>query len=215
MTKRALVLIIVCIGLAAGWFLMNEDPAPKAKVSKAKQATQKVKKDSKKPSEHEVPARTKKNAPPLTSDEAQIMLIGIWRIDLDSLANDPEVKGAPEEEREDALRMAKSMMRNVAFEFAQDKTMNLFLSSHVRKGTYAVTQAKDNLLTIDHDRGIGQHSKNRIHSPSFAEALELTDVKNQITRRLVRGAPPTPGEAPPKGEGLVTPRNRAVRSSSS
>ena len=58
MTKRALVLIIV-IGLAAGWFLMNEDPAPKAKVSKAKQATQKVKKDSKKPSEHEVPARTK------------------------------------------------------------------------------------------------------------------------------------------------------------
>ena len=31
------------------------------------------------------------------------MLIGIWRIDLDSLANDPEVKGAPEEEREDAL----------------------------------------------------------------------------------------------------------------
>ena len=62
MTKRALVLIIVCIGLAAGWFLMNEDPAPKAKVSKAKQATQKVKKDSKKPSEHECPREQRRTA---------------------------------------------------------------------------------------------------------------------------------------------------------
>ena len=127
------------------------------------------------------------------------MLIGIWRIDLDSLANDPEVKGAPEEEREDALRMAKSMMRNVAFEFAQDKTMNLFLSSHVRKGTYAVTQAKDNLLTIMTTTGASDSiQKTEYTVRVFAEALDLTDVKNQITRRLVRGAPPTPGEAPPK-----------------
>ena len=82
------------------------------------------------------------------------------------------------------------------FRICSGQNDELILSSHVRKGTYAVTQAKDNLLTIMTTTGASDSiQKTECTVRVFAEALELTDVKNQITRRLVRGAPPTPGAA--------------------
>ena len=123
---------------------------------------------------------------------------GIWRIDLDSLKDDPEVKNAPKEERAAALRVAKSMMKNVAFEFTQDKKMNLFMSSQVRRGTYSVTGAKDNLLTLTTTGSEDGTQKTVYEVRVFAEALELTDTQNKVTRRLIRGSPPMPTEAPPE-----------------
>ena len=198
MSKRAIVLIILFFGLAVGWFLMSEDNAEKiVKKKTVEKIKTKEKEKVKRPtSEHEVPARKAKNAPPLTSDEAQMMLIGIWRIDLDSLRDDPEVKNTPKEERAEALRMAKSMMQNVAFEFTQDKKMNLFMSSQVRRGTYSVTGAKDNLLTVTTTNSEDGTQKTIYEVRVFAEALELTDLKNKVTRRLIRGSPPMPSEAP-------------------
>jgi len=146
-------------------------------------------------------AAEKNNEEALESEDAKTLMVGIWRLDLATLKDDPEISGLAETERAEALKIAKGMMANVAFEFAAKGKMAIFMGQSVRRGTYTVKKSEGNVLTLETSvSGSGMAESDQITLTVQEKAMTMVSEKSKRTFRLVRGTP-----APPPSDTAATP----------
>ena len=109
------------------------------------------------PAEEKVENKTGEKGDPDEADlepgEAQDVLVGIWRMDLERLQDAPEIRALPKEEREAAVSNAKRLMSSLAFEFAPDGKMKMFMGSQVKEGSFRVLKTEGNILHLETKTG--------------------------------------------------------------
>ncbi|MEE2786149.1 MAG: hypothetical protein VX589_02350, partial [Myxococcota bacterium] len=199
MSKRGWIIIGIFVGLVGLYAYQSAGPeTPKPDVKKPQEVVSQQPEPPPTEGAGGNPMKTSEKLV-LSTEDAKVMLVGIWRIDLAALSEDPEVKNAPDGEKADALKLAQDMMKNVAFEFAVDNKIGLFMDGRVRRGTYAIQKAVGDTLTVDVKTGeAGDVQATTYEVKVRAESLELTDLATKVKRTLVRGAPPTPADTAPQ-----------------
>ena len=152
---------------------------------------------------------------PMDPEEAQDTLVGIWRVKLDALAEDSEIKKMPESEREGALKQAQQMLANLGFEFTPDGQMNLYIGDKIRKGTYKVMESRGDKLVLETRHGEPKPEVETVEVIIGDETLTVSTPGKKQVLVLERGPPgagnsapdgAAPGEAPtPAAGGQVKP----------
>lgn len=131
-------------------------------------------------------------------DDVLAQLVGIWRVDLEELAKDPSITKLSDKERPEALALMRQTFQSMAFEYAADGKLRIFLGSQIRSGTYRVDGSDDDGVSLTTILGTGANkieSKTRIE---FDGAAAVVTEEGQPTLRLLRGIPTPPGAVPPQ-----------------
>ena len=138
---------------------------------------------------------------PMDHDEARDELVGIWRVRLSALAEDPELKKLDEVDREKALETAQQMVGNLAFEFTPDGKMNLYMGDKVRAGTYSILETTGDVITLKTSHGSGQDAEvENVEVVVADDTLKVTGEDGKQTLVLERGPPgKNTGGAPENG----------------
>ena len=136
-------------------------------------------------------------------EDAESLLVGIWQVDVSSIPATAEILELPTEERAPALQNLRDTMRNVAYEFAADGKLNIFLGGQSKQtGSYEIKRAKSpdpkkTHIVFVEARTVGpigaktERWEVKVHTKS----LFVRDVATGQKMRLFRGAPglqPTP-----------------------
>ena len=92
----------------------------------------------------------------------------------------------------------KQTFQSMAFEYAADGKLRIFLGNQVRTGTYRIDDTQDDMVSLTTILGAGA---NKIESKSkltFVDGALVVTEEGQTTLRLVRGIPTPPGAPPPQ-----------------
>ena len=125
-------------------------------------------------------------------EDARILLVGIWRLDVSSVKADAEIMGLPEHERAPALKQRRENMRNVAYEFGEKNKLTIFLGGEsVQRGAYDIKKGEKNILSIDVNTVGPIGSRTDSWQVSVKEkSLKVRSAKTGQTLRFFRGGPP-------------------------
>ncbi len=177
--KHLIILVIVAMGVHG---CEKEPEQEKERASTTKKAALK---QSKKKSKDE-PAVKVDN-----EDDARILLVGIWRLDVSSVAPDEEILALPKHEQGPALKDRRSNMRHVAYEFAEDGKLTIFLGGqNAQRGSYEIKKGEKNHLDIEANTVGPIGSKTHRWQVTVNEkALAIRSEKDGQTLRLFRGPP--------------------------
>jgi len=124
-------------------------------------------------------------------EDARTLLVGIWRLDVTSVLPDKEILALPKHEQGPALKQRRSNMQHVAYEFAEDGKLAIFLGGrNAMRGSYDIKKGEKNVLQIEASAvgPIGSKSY-RWKVTVNAKTLALKDEKEGGTLRLFRGPP--------------------------
>ncbi|MGK0359755.1 MAG: hypothetical protein ACI9U2_002061 [Bradymonadia bacterium] len=118
-------------------------------------------------------------------------IVGKWKLDLDSLASDPELAKMTPEKRAEALKMGQQMLRQMTLEATKDGKAEMALRPGMsQSGTWAKDATGSFIVTID---GSGKKATVVGDTLSVAEGGATLQFK-----RASAGAPGKPvAEAPP------------------
>jgi len=206
--------IILTLTLALGLVLGCSSP-DKASEAKTKTPEAKTKTSAAKPGTPTALPSAAKAAPPKAAqkpaeinvadgdsqhedDDVLAQLVGIWRVDLDALAKDSSIAKLAEKDRPDALALMKQTFQSMAFEYAADGKMRVFMGSQVRSGTYRIDETTDDGVKITTVLGKGAAKIETKSKISFLGGTAVIEEEGQPTLRLLRGIPTPPGAQPPQ-----------------
>ncbi len=131
-------------------------------------------------------------------DDVLAQLVGIWRVDLGALAKDPTITKLADKDRAEALALMRQTFQPMAFEYAADGKLRIFLGSQVRAGTYRIDDSKDGGVSLTTVLGTGAGKIESKSTLTFVNGGLVVAEEGQTTLRLVRGIPAPPGAAPPQ-----------------
>jgi len=117
-------------------------------------------------------------------------LVGDWHIDLDSLDNDPALKGLQPQQEMQALEMMKQQMADVRFTFTDDGRVRLGFGPGGRNGTYTVDRIEGSALHVTTRTGTGDDE--RVETAVLrieGDAMWVMEGADRRTIRLLRGPP--------------------------
>lgn len=177
----------------------SKDPTPNASAPAGNSAVAKKTKRPKKKADLET-----EDVEVPTEEDAETLLVGIWRLDIKSIQADDEIRQLPEAERAAALERRRESMRQVAYEFAADGKLNIFLGGESKQtGTYKIKKVeadpKDKPAKKDKPRSIifveastvgpiGSKSE-RWQVNVHTKSLHVKDMESGQSFRLYRGGP--------------------------
>ncbi|MBU0549967.1 hypothetical protein KKF91_02835 [Myxococcota bacterium] len=75
--------------------------------------------------------------------------VGVWGIDISSLAEMDEFKQMPPEQQKMALEQAAKMMGEATFEFTADQRMIMSFGGEKKEGTYKIVSDKDGKVVME------------------------------------------------------------------
>ena len=190
--------LIVALALAAACSPSKKTPAaptkaPAAPAPAADAPKRAPEASPKKPSETEVKGGDARHE----DDDVLAQLVGIWRVDLDALAKDPAITNLPEKERPEALALMRQTFQSMAFEYAADGKLRVFLGSQTRTGTYTIDGSEEDTVSVTTVLGAGANKIESKIKITFSGMAALITQDGEPSLRLVRGIPAPPG-APPK-----------------
>jgi hypothetical protein len=130
-------------------------------------------------------------------EDAESLIVGIWQVDVASIPPSDEIQKLPKEDQAPALKLYRDSMRNIAYEFAADGKLNIFLGGQSKQsGRYEIKKAKDPDPKRKHIVFIEAQTVGPIGSKTdrwevkvHTKSLFLKDVSTGRTMRLFRGAP--------------------------
>ena len=151
-------------------------------------------------SKKKAPEKTSKEDEDLAVDDqedAESLVVGIWQVDVASLPPNEEIRKLPKEDQAPALKLYRDSMRNIAYEFAADGKLNIFLGGQSKQsGQYEIKKAKDPDPKRKHVVFIEARTAGPIGSKTdrwevkvHTKSLFLKDISTGQTMRLFRGAP--------------------------
>lgn len=76
-------------------------------------------------------------------------LIGDWKVDVESLKNDPRMKKLEGDKLKQAMKMATEAAGKMTFTFTKDGKFKMAMGPMTQEGTYAITKTDGNTLTIE------------------------------------------------------------------
>ena len=129
--------------------------------------------------------------------DAEGLLVGIWKVDVSSIKADADMANMSEIERKSALEAKRQAMTQVAYEFAADEKLNIYLGGDsVQKGTYELKRAEKpdpkqpNLIFIEAST-VGPIGSKTDKWQVFvsSNSLKLVSLNGGESLRLFRGAP--------------------------
>ena len=142
-----------------------------------------------------------------TREDAETLLVGIWRLDIKSIKADEAIRQLPKAEQFAALKLRRDSMRQVAYEFAADGKLNIFLGGESKQsGTYEIKKVekaegdekananpdgKNSSIIFVETNTVGPiGSKNdRWQVNVHTKSLHVKDIKTGDSFRLFRGGP--------------------------
>lgn len=143
------------------------------------------------------PAPAETPAPETPEAQLRARIIGDWRLDLDSLDADPQFAKLPPQQRMQALAMARQMMADVSFSFAEDGKVRLGFAGTGRTGTYTVDRVEGNALHVTTRTGSGEdETVEQVVLRVEGDAIVVSEGADGRTFRLLRGAPKIPSSQP-------------------
>lgn len=74
-------------------------------------------------------------------------LIGSWRVDLENIQSDAELRALPADKRKKALAMARQLLKDLRIEFGADGTVSVGAGEQRSTGTYTAVRSADDTLT--------------------------------------------------------------------
>jgi hypothetical protein len=190
--------LIVALALAAACSPSKKTPAAPTKAPAAPAPAADAPKPAamaspNKPSETEVKGGDARHE----DDDVLAQLVGIWRVDLDALAKDPAITNLPEKERPEALALMRQTFQSMAFEYAADGKLRVFLGSQTRTGTYTIDGSEEDAVSVTTVLGTGANKIESKIKITFSGTAALITQNGEPSLRLVRGIPAPPG-APSK-----------------
>lgn len=75
-------------------------------------------------------------------------LVGTWAVDVDALANTPEVAKLEGEDKKKAISLAKKVAAQMSYEFTDDGKIAVVFGKVRQTGTYKVTATEGKTLTV-------------------------------------------------------------------
>ncbi|MEE2757760.1 MAG: hypothetical protein VYA30_13980 [Myxococcota bacterium] len=130
-------------------------------------------------------------------DDAESLLVGIWKIDVNSIKPDDAIRKLSKVDQFAAMKAKKQAMAHVAYEFADDGRMNIYLGGDsAQRGTYALKVAetpdpeRPNLLFVEASTvgPIGSKT-HRWKVTVNSKSLKLDSIDDGESLRLFRGMP--------------------------
>ena len=132
--------------------------------------------------EDEVPPSDSDEA--LNEEDARELLVGIWRVNLDSVPDPEKQPDLAEEERAELIHK-RVVLSGLAFEFAPDGRLTQFVGQQILQGKYSVTKAEKDRLTLS---GKLNGRSTKMVVTVKAEKL-LVEQDGQPAIHFVRGPP--------------------------
>jgi len=129
-------------------------------------------------------------------DDVLAQLVGIWRVDLDALAQDPAITNLAEKERPEALALMRQTFQSMAFEYAADGKLRVFFGSQTRTGTYTVHGSQEDTVSVTTVLGSGANKIESKIKITFESGAALITQDGEPSLRLLRGIPSPPGASP-------------------
>jgi hypothetical protein len=105
-------------------------------------------------------------------------LIGSWRVDLDYIKSDAEMLALPAAEREKAMAMAKTLLKDLRLQFGADGTVKVGAKDRMNSGTFTAFSSAENTLQV----------QAKMKGPSGAVEDETLTVQFIADAILVTGA---------------------------
>ncbi|MBV71425.1 MAG: hypothetical protein CMH52_08740 [Myxococcales bacterium] len=139
----------------------------------------------------------KPDTPVDNQDDAESLLVGIWKIDVNSIKADDSIRKLSKVDQFAAMKAKKQAMAHVAYEFADDGRMNIYLGGDsAQRGTYTLKVAetpdpdRPNLLFVEASTvgPIGSKT-HRWKVTVNSKSLKLDSVDDGESLRLFRGMP--------------------------
>lgn len=129
--------------------------------------------------------------------DAEGLLVGIWKVDVSSVKTDEDMANLSEIERKSALEAKRQAMGQVAYEFAADEKLNIYLGGDsVQRGTYKLKRAEKpdpktpNLIFVEAST-VGPIGSKTDKWQVFvsSNSLKMISLNGGESIRLFRGAP--------------------------
>ena len=189
-------LLVLSFGLFGCETAQGDDENPEleqktAKLVKTNQDEKKIERQSEESPDDEP------DSPVDNQEDAESLLVGIWRIDANSIKPDDEIRKLSKVDQLAAMKAKKQAMSQVAYEFAEDGRMNIYLGGDsAQKGTYSLKVAENpdpkrpNLLFVEASTVGPVGSKtNRWKVTVNSKSLKLDSIDDGESLRLFRGMP--------------------------
>ena len=131
----------------------------------------------------------------------QRALVGVWVLDLDALSKDPELAKLPPKAHQRALAVATDLMKGTRIRFDQDGKLSMIFGKSQQSGTWRVTAAAGETLTIEANTTSKQGLKTELIKALIrGDHLRITGTDGQsldLVRDLGNPNPTSPAKASP------------------